>query len=160
MTSDDEVFDYIGLNRAQRNAYILMAEASGRTVRSLMAEPHHLLLQPLISSKFLELATASLARQKAEPVTVRYVQGQKQTNNGTRLCSLEGCTIKHEQHGLCSKHFQQQLRDYVPIPPLSINDLGQWIDSAGFKICDVCKNRRSVAKDMCASCRYTASRST
>lgn len=158
MTTDDELFDALQLTPIERKAIQVLQASTASSGISVVAEWIHGLLLPLTRPSYYKAAAAFVDAEKVAaasvPVTVRYINGTKLSTSGTKLCTKDGCTTKHEQHGLCSRHYQQYLRDYVPILPLSVNDDGALVDQDGKKICTVCHKHRSVSKGLCAACKY------
>lgn len=158
MTTDEELFDALKLTPIERKAIQVLQASTGGSGTSVVAEWVHGMLLPLTRPSYYKAAAAFVDAEKvaaaSAPVTVRYINGTKLAANGTKLCTKEGCTIKHEQHGLCSKHYQRYLRNYVPILPLSVNDDGALVDQDGKKICTVCHRHRSASKGLCSYCNY------
>lgn len=163
MTTDEELFNYLRLTPLQRDALRVLAVGRGADVPTLLSDMLHPILFPLTQNSFYKAAAIQFEDQanlfRNRPITVRYVNGDKMTDTGTKLCVIEGCTNKRIQHGMCPKHFQRSVREYLPILPLSVNSEAELVDAAGVKICENCKKTRSVAKGLCAKCRYQARKS-
>lgn len=164
MTTNDEIFDALKLSASERRAMEVLISGGGGTAWNVLYRALQPVLLPLTDVRFYVAAADRLATDRRAianpPVTVRYVNGVKRGPDGTKLCTLDDCTSKHEQHGMCSRHFQNHLRDYVPILPLALNSENALVDQNGHKICTSCQCRRSLSRGKCAACKYQESRTS